>query len=522
MKLKIQLASLSFIICYLSFSAALTSCSEDAIPTNITPSTEYFKIVEDTIFINDDATEGQFEVKADCKWNLTYNAWEGLHAEPTNGEGNSIVSIKTSTNLALYDRKGELTIQSSNGLTRQIHILQKAGKEKLEITPGEIQFGRSGGSVEISVTSNAQWTVSGGTDWCSADNLAGNNNGKFNVIADVNNTTINRKATFTVTTGNITAILTVSQGIKDLLLDASPERTYFGSRAGDEQRKELSIFCNDVWRAIRSDSWIHIDRESGKSDDLTKSVVSITCENNESDQQRVGTITLKCDTLEKAIQVTQSKFDVNFEVPTTSLSFRYDGNQEKSFSIRSNATWTVRSNANWLTIDPQTASPDDFTETIVKVTCPEANTTGEKREATITVTCRDLTHIINVEQGSAPADKYLDVTPNRLAEIPYTGATTTLTVNSNDTWQVYCETNWCHLNSSNGSTSVTGNGSVSITIDANSGSEPRTTTISFFSKESKAIHLTVTQQGYVEPEQQGKEPGQGDNGTPDLTRRGKD
>lgn len=43
-----------------------------------------------------------------------------------------------------------------------------------------------------------------------------------------------------------------------------------------------------------------------------------------------------CITLEKTIYVMPSKFDVEFEVPTTSMSFRHEGGQEKEFTFTSN------------------------------------------------------------------------------------------------------------------------------------------------------------------------------------------
>lgn len=119
-----------------------------------------------------------------------------------------------------------------------------------------------------------------------------------------------------------------------------------------------------------------------------------------------------------------------------------------------------------------------------------------------------------MEKGSAPTDYYLDVTPNALAEIPSEGTTSTFTVNSNTTWQVFGETDWCHLT---GSTSTTGNGSVTLTVDANTNTEPRFTTISFYSKDAEPVYINVTQKGY-----EGSEPDQGDNGTPTLARRKKD
>lgn len=526
MKLKIQLTSLSFIICFLSFSTALTSCSEDAVPAGITPSSEYFKILGDTLIIPGDATTGTINVTADCGWSATISdktGWSDLDLETQRGEGNGTISLSTDANGTPNERKAKLTIATDNGITKVMLIKQQPGKVELALSVNELKLGRSGGTHDISVTCNTEWTVSGGSDKIKVTSAtSGSGNGTFTITAEENNTTAIQRATFSVQAGTVTAILTVTQDIKDLMLDATPVRTYFGSKDGEKEiKKMISIFCNDEWRAIVDDDWIKIDNNSGKNNEQNnKSEVYLTCENNDNSSKRETRITLKCDKLEREIFVQQSQFDIYFDVPTANLAFRYNGG-EKEFIINSNAECEVNCDSKWLTISTEKDTRDDQIQTTAKVAC-QANSTGESRTASITVTCMDLTHTITVEQGSAPTDYYLNVTPNNLSEFTAEGAITTLTVESNTTWQVIGGSNWCHLTGGNGSLTATGNGSVTVTVDANKNKEPRTTNIMFLYPDDKKETISITQQGFVEPEQQGKEPDQGDNGTPDLTRRGAD
>ena len=534
MKLKIQLASLSLIVFFLSLSAALTSCNEDAVPANIIPSSEYFKILGDTLIIPGDATTGAINVTADCGWSATISdktGWSDLDLETQRGEGNGTISLSTEANSTPNERKAQLTIATDNGINKALHIKQQPGKVELDISVNELKLGRSGGTHNISVTCNTEWTVSGGSDKIKVTSpTSGRGNGTFTITVEPNNTTEIQEATFTVSAGKVSSILHVTQDIKDLLLYATPIWTHFGSKDGDRKIKEMiNIFCNDEWIAIRKDSWIKIDKMSGKNDEQNKiSDAYITCENNDKGSTRNTNITFtltRDTTVKREIFVQQSQFNVSFRVSTSNLSFHYNGG-EKEFIIESNAECKVNCDSDWLTISTEKAVIDTLIQTIdtliqttVKVKCP-ANSTGTNRKDTITVTCMDMKHPITVEQGSSPSDNYLVVTPNNLSEFPAEGSTTTLKVESNTTWQVIGgsgESGWCKLTGSNDSLTATGNGSVTVTVDANKNKERRTTNIMFLYANDKKETLSISQQGYV-----GKEPGQEDNGKPDLTRRGAD
>lgn len=487
----------------------ITSCgSEEDIPDNIFSSSEYFKIVGDTVIMEGSATEATVTVTANCGWTATIsgrNGWDDLHVTPDQGEGNATVTITTTANDTPGDRKGQLVISTNEGIARTLHILQQPGNVILEVASTDISFNLEGGRIEVPVNSNTEWTVRGSSDWCSTDVAGGTGNGSFTITAQANNDTEERKATFTIAAGTMkTVTINVKQSNKETILNVSHSTAAFRSMAATEgQTKEIKIMCNDQWTArLEGGDWLTIDKWMETANILTMSNVTIACEDNTSGKPREASIIVSSKGLADTITVTQSNVNTVFDVSPTNLSFRVSTGQMKEVKINSNASWRASASDDWIEISPLSggSSTATETETALRVTCVEENTTGVQRMATITLRCGEMTQTVTVKQSGSSADSYLDVEPGILPQFSNAGESKTVSVKCNASWQVFGETEWCQLHTSNGGGSnatVEGDGSVTITALPNTLGIPRMATISFFARDTDPVYFIVTQ-GYYD------------------------
>lgn len=77
-----------------------------------------------------------------------------------------------------------------------------------------------------------------------------------------------------------------------------------------------------------------------------------------------------------------------------------------------------------------------------------------------------------------------------LLSVPRETSTVSFTITSNDSWTVSCDKDWISLTPKQGS----GNGEVSVRVEENSSTEPRTATIRVTGKQSKTVEIAVRQE----------------------------
>ncbi|MBR3472764.1 MAG: BACON domain-containing protein [Prevotella sp.] len=423
-----------FSITFLTLSALLTiSCgSEDTIPDGIIPSNEYFKVVGDTITIDGKATEASFPIAADCAWSIVTNGWDDLHATPDHGEGNQTVKIVTSANNTPLMRKGTLAITTSDGIKKVITILHLAGNIQLNVSQTEVNFGINGGSTEVTVTSNTNWTVAGGTDWCKVDKTSGTGNGAFTITANKSDEKEARKATFSVTPQGSTTpvIITVVQSNKDIDLAVSPARLTFN--ATTPQIKELDIISNDRWTATVSDDWLKIDQKEGNN----TTTIHVSCESNDTGVERTATITVRSNGLTEMATVIQRNFNAEFSILTTLQEYPAAGGVQ-TVAVSSNIEWEVSCDTDWCHLSK--------TDNSVVVTV-DANLLTTPRTADIIFMPTDLEPLtLTVVQREVGATVVLlDVSPTELTFGPAMESKT-LTVDCNEAMSCQADQDWVTL-----------------------------------------------------------------------------
>ncbi len=131
-----------------------------------------------------------------------------------------------------------------------------------------------------------------------------------------------------------------------------------------------------------------------------------------------------------------------------------------TFSITSNTTWTVADNATWLTVSPSSGSNNGtITATY------SSNNTGAVRTANITVTFGSTCSPVVVTVTQAACSMTVTPTVQNVPASP--GGTTTFTVNTTCSWTASESASWFTISPTSG----TGNGTITVTYDANTGAQ---------------------------------------------------
>lgn len=461
---------------YLHIFAALlcgacifNSCGSDEIIT-AQPSTEYFKIVGNTIVIDGKATSAQFNVSADCYWTITTEGWTDLQVTPDRGEGSQMVKITTSENSTPTFREGKLTLSTSEGITKVMIVRQLPGEVELKLSVADtLSFGKEEGSNIVTVTSNSDWTVSGGSDWCrfavNGDTTLTESslNGSITVSVDENPVATTRKTILTVTpSGGTPVSFVVKQSDKIISVSASPQSLYFN--AIGEQTKQVKIICNDAWTIISSEDWVNLSILNGTGD----GTVDVTCDANETGESRNATLLVQAGGEKYPISVSQSKQDaieITLNVSPEELFFSALGTESHEVKVFCNESWTAKvSSGNWLHLNVYNGVGDGK----ILVTC-DANNTENNRETYITIMSGDIPKTVKVSQSKAAAPTLSTVVVTKINKGSATFAasyTSPLTVS---------EYGFCYATHSSPSTSDTkvrstnadGSGRFTVTLPAN-------------------------------------------------------
>lgn len=154
-------------------------------------------------------------------------------------------------------------------------------------------------------------------------------------------------------------------------------------------------------------------------------------------------------------------------VSTKSVSFTAEAGEE-TVTVTSNEAWTVTCPADWITVSPASGTENGSFKISAK-----ANETFEVRSADVTVTAKDKSQLIKVNQLSLSPS--LEVNPFSL-EVSHEGDAVEIKVASNAPWTVALPEgcNWMIASPTEG----TGNGTFTLTILKNMEREARTATVS--------------------------------------------
>jgi len=157
----------------------------------------------------------------------------------------------------------------------------------------------------------------------------------------------------------------------------------------------------------------------------------------------------------------------NITLSSDSLTYDYSDSGQ-NVVVTANDEWGASSNQSWCTFSPS-GSVSGTTTLNVHVT---KNETQDKRIAFLTLKRNSYSKILKITQKPSP-NISVDVS-NMI--FGYKTTTKPLNITATESWTANSDQSWCKLSTLTG---ITGNSTINIAVDENSGSSSRTATITF-------------------------------------------
>lgn len=395
---------------------------------------------------------------------------------------NNKIRFAATENPLNIKRADTLLLTFSNGQKTNVSITQDASLTKVILSSTSVAFAAADASTaNLSITSNAQWGITGLPTWLKADTLWAIGTYRLLLTAQANTATSTRSDSFTLywydeNKNYFDTTITVQQAGVGLSLLVSPQQMPF---AAVENSRELAITSNVSWTIANANSWISIDKLNGSN----SATVSVTAKANTRTQTRSASITVSGNGVAtQTISIVQAAAAAQLSVSLNAYQAKatVDG---FSFAVRSNVAWTiVSSSTDWLHVAKTTGS--DTSDVSVTI---DQNLGIQSRTATISISADGLsTQTISVKQSGAVSS--LETSTNTLS-FGTNKESQTVSVTSNLLWTVNTSASWIHLDK----TGASGSADLVVTVDTNKTTAVRTAEIVINASNGTSKTIAVSQ-----------------------------
>jgi len=172
-----------------------------------------------------------------------------------------------------------------------------------ELDETTLSFEIEGGSQNIAILSNGNWTISNTANWLTVSPLSGNGNTTVTVIASENETFEKRETTLTFSSEIKTITVEITQRAKEFYLELDKTTLVFEA---DSESQNIKVLSNGTWIISNKADWITISPQSGDGN----ATIIVTTLKNKLPKGREITLTFSGETKIATIEITQKAYGV--------------------------------------------------------------------------------------------------------------------------------------------------------------------------------------------------------------------
>lgn len=339
------------------------------------------------------AEGGVQQIDVTCASNWTVSAsvpW--LSVSVAEGSGNGQITVTAEANELYQARLGAVIFVSDAQQNTTVSVSQDAAIDPhhLDVSPMEVNFGKQGGSAEITIGCDEMWKIDCPEHWISLSVLDGVGDGSFEITAEENILNTPRSTVVYVVSGYIEKQILVHQ-------EAGDEAPYVTLNVDTlyvdaiESVSNIEVSSNVAW-TVRGSDWAEPIQNSGIGDET----IPLRIHANYETSPRTCTVRVSAMGAMASLVVVQSAYVYTLETSVTEINAPADG-LKTEILVSSNQNWTVSKGASWIQYDPTNGSNDGTFAIVV-----EANALPRERSAEIYVTGeREGLIIITVNQSHA-------------------------------------------------------------------------------------------------------------------------
>ena len=327
---------------------------------DITPTTLTFTSVKGTQTVT---------VTTDGAWSAsTKETWITL--SPEEATGNSTLKISVSENMSVNERSGTVFVKMGDK-TSTISVTQSS--KSFGITPTSLSFTDKSGSQNVAIETDGTWEATTTDTWISLTPSSGSGTSELIVTVSENTTDSKRNGTVTITMGDKSLTVSVSQDGKYLTIN-NPLLSCT-SKGGTI---DITVSTNDTWTATVSEgaSWISLSKDKGNGTADIEAIIS----DNASVNERSGSIVIEANHGQSVkISITQ---DARYlTVDTREVLFYAKGGTSETITVSTDGTFKIDCTDSWLSINQ--------TDNTFTVTATE-NEGNDARVGKINISLTDL------------------------------------------------------------------------------------------------------------------------------------
>jgi len=415
----------------------------------------------------------EIQVTATGAWSVKAPSW--VSVSRSSGTGSGTVTLTATANKTADPRSDVVTF-SGGGSDAKVSVTQPV---YIYVSLGGWTVLPAGESNTFQIKVGGKWTATG-PSWATISPPSGDGDATVTVTVSANTTGKFRYDTVWFSCGGSREGLTLDQ---DATISPAVSVSPTGWSAPPEGgSKVITVTSNTAW-TVEVPSWLSVDKSSGTGNGS----VTLTAAANATGRSRSDLVTFNVTGKRDWVSVSQQSGDP-VEATLTVSATKWDAPSAGgtlAVEVKSNTRWTVEA-PSWMGVST-TAMTGNGTVTL---TAP-ANTTGVTNNGYVTFSVPGKQVRIPVSQPSQ-AVSTLTVSDTSWSA-PAGGGSFVVTVTSNATWTVKTQS-WVTLSRASG----TGNGSVTLTLSANTTGAARDAVVTF-SVPGKDVRVSVSQPAQGSP-----------------------
>ncbi len=462
------------------------SCEGNQMGLGLTPT---------TVNVPAEGGSAQVAFSAQSAWTATTTA-EWIQLSPSSGEaGDIVMKVEVGANTTTSPRTSLVTVAIPDiGLSGVVTVSQEAAAvvpdPVLVISANETTLNANGGSAQVTVQTNRDWTAVSDVDWITVDPASGiSGRVTVTITAAANATFEQRVGKVTFKAENLTETFTLTQyAKKPASVSLSSDAFVFAAEGG---MNNLIVTSNVDWTAKTNDSWLTVTPDNGITG---ASGVVIKAEANSGTEPRTGSVVFTGGDATTTLMVTQlapaSPEVPSLELSASTLTFSEEAG-ENSISVIASVAWRASSDSNWITIAP--ASGESGTVT-VKITVA-ANTAEADRGGKVTFTAGDIVRTLIVNQKGKVPESAPTITLSPVS-LTYSsdGGTASVSVTADAAWRASADADWITIQPASGAIGTT---TIKVTTSANKQANDRAGAV-VFTAGSTSVRLSLSQKGLTQ------------------------
>ena len=316
----------------------------------------------------------------------------------------------------------------------------------------------AGGSVEVALNSNGEWTIESTAEWLTVSPMSGSGNATLTLTAQANATEDSRSAQIKAITKDNAATMNLTQNALEYYLTVSPKVIQCGSNGGEFT---VSVSSNVDWE-VGLPQWISSTVNHG-SDNATVTLTVMPIDGEMADSREADVFFGNSSYGDKVHVIQTVDPILSIDVRPKNLEFVSAG-EAKSVFVFTEDSWSATVDVDWVTLSKTEGQGNGE----VSVTLGE-NPEYVQRQTTVVFTSGgNMTAILSISQEALPDPHFLEVSPLSF-QFGNEGGEQSMTIGCDDVWTIDSSNDWLTVTPMTG----TGNATVTIGVNPNTLLEPR-------------------------------------------------